>query len=274
MNIFATYEKDVIPEALKPFATEKDGKWVLNFDADSVGLATNHAAGENNAKLLREKQAVQTKYEALVTSSGQIATELNELRTRTAESNQVSKDELAILTAINKLKLEGTPTDIAQRVAKVSELEAKLDGFERDAENRRIAGIMGWKPNVLSDLRSHPEKGKDLEFEVETVIVDGKSVDKVYVKTKNASGEVEKSDLGKFAESNASWKDYLGVLKADSKQSGPSWLEQGATGGDVSNTGKSPLDEHIAAQNAKATGHRNPLMTPAPPPANTAAATT
>lgn len=268
-KIEATYEKDKLPEGLKDFAIEKDGKMVIDFD-DSVALATNTALATKNSQLLGEKKAVQDKYDALVASSAEISREVLELRNKVASGGQVTADELAIVQAVKGIE-NVTPDHIKKMVEEYPQLQAMVAQFGIDAENRTIAEVMGWKPNVFGDLRNHPEKSKGLKFEISDVTENGKTVKKVLVGHKDASGADVKTDLAEFVKSNSSWNEYLPSLQVETKSTGPTWVASSQAGGStVPDPATNPVMAHIQAKNEKAKQSGNALR-PAQPPTPTVA---
>lgn len=263
-DIQAKYEKDKLPETLKGYAVEKDGFMVVQFD-ESVQLATNPALATKNAELLSEKQKIQTKYDALVTSSATLAQTVTDLQAKIASGGQVSADELKILTAIKTLgDNAGTPADIKKALEEVPALRAQVAQFATNEENAKIAEVMGWKPQIFGDLRNLPS-GKDLKFELAKTEVDGKEKSVVYVVTKDANNVETKKDLNEFVKSNDSWKNFLPSLQLEQK-SGPTWLEQAPANGNPP-SGTSALDAHIAKRNqvAEQMNGVNPLIPQKPP---------
>ncbi len=271
MKIQAKYEKGKVPAGLEAFYTvEKDGFMCAEFE-DDVALATNPALAANNALILKEKKSALDKYEALVTSTGTISQELNELRAKVASGASITSAEVAILAALKGI--DGTPDEIKKKIEEHPALSAKVASFESDTQNRAIASVMGWKPEVFGDLLKNPDKAKDLQFSVEDATVDGKPVKTAFVTVKNAAGITEKKDLKAFVEATPEWNAYLPVLKAEAEVSkGPTWIAQSrTTSGDDTNV--SLLDKHIAERNSAATARANPLLPPPVTPAPAAPAT-
>ena len=253
------YEKAELPEALKPFAVEQDGMMVINFD-DSVALATNPALASNNAALKAEKTEIKKKYDDLVTSTGTISTELNELRTKVATGANISQAELAIVTALKGI--DGTPDEIKKMIEEYPTLKGTISQFAVEAENRKIAEAMGWKPNVFSDLRNHPEKSKDLKFEIVGVEKDGKPTNQVHVTFKDVSGIEKKVELSEFVKTNDSWSPFLPALQT-AENTGATWLPQSGAG-DQQQQPKSVVAEHIEKRNAEAKARGNAFSPPVP----------
>lgn len=259
----AKYEKDKVPATLAEYYTvEKDGFMFAEFD-DDVALLTNPALETKNKELLGEKKTVQTKYDDLVKSSADISREVIDLRATIASGGQVSSDELAIVKALKGVS--DTPADIKKKLEEYPKLESQLASLAIADENRQIASVMKWKPEVFGDLRKNPEKTKDMKFEMSDVTENGATVKKVFVSYKDASGVDKKDELSEFVKANDSWNAYLPSLAIADQQTTPQWVQQGVPGGTQDKT-VNPLDAHIQNRNAAAKAAGNALL-PAPPPA-------
>lgn len=259
MKLKAKYEKGQLPAGLAEFAVERDGFMFLEFE-DDVALLTNPALAAKNVEILDEKRKLQTNYDNLVTSSGDLARQVNELRTQIASGGQVSANELAIVTALKGI--DTTPDEIKKMIKEYPTLAGELQSLKSQAENEKIAKILKWKPEIFNDIRNHPDR-KDLEFKVESIVENGKSTDKVYVLSKDATGAVVKKEVSDFVKESPTWTGYLSALQAG-EELGQTWLEQAPAGGSPAG-GKSPLDEHIEKMNAAAISRGNALVKPPTP---------
>lgn len=263
------YEKGKVPAGLETFYTvEKDGFMFAEFE-DDVALATNPALALQNTKIIGEKRDLQTKYDNLVTSSGDLARQVNELTTQVASGGQVSADELAIVTALKGIK-DKTPAEIKKMVEEFPALQAQIDGFKTTQENSDIAKAMGWKPEVFSDLR--PVLAKDLTFELTDVTEGEKTVKKVFVAGKDANGTDFKKEFSEYAKANPTFTNHLPSLSASGESGGPDWVPQSEANGG-GNAGLNPLDAKIQNDNAAAKARGNPFnpappVVPAPPPSS------
>lgn len=267
-KIAEKYEKGKVPAGLETYYTvEKDGFMFAEFE-DGVGLLTNPALAAHNTKIIGEKRDLQTKYDNLVTSSGDLARQVNELTTQVASGGQVSADELAIVTALKGIK-EKTPAEIKKMIEEFPALKAQIDSFKMNQENDNIAKAMGWKPEVFSDLR--PVLAKDLTFEITDVTEGDKTVKKVFVAGKDANGTDFKKEFSEYAKAAPNFTNHLPSLSATGESGGPDWVPQSQAngGGDA---GLNPLDAKIKADNEAAKARGNPFnptpVTPAPPPSS------
>lgn len=267
-------DEAAIPAELKPF--KSDDNKVTIWAGDKVAEETNPGLAANRDAIKTEKDKFQTNYEKLVTSTGQISTELNDLRTKVATGASISQEELAIVTALKGI--DGTPDEIKKKITEHGVLQNKLAQLEAGQQNREIAEVMGWKPSVFSDLCNHPEKSKDLTFAIEeTKSADGKVERKAFVTSKDAKGVSIKTELSEFVEANSSWNEFLPALKAEPSQQPQAhnapWIPQRKAGGDPKET-KSAVDAFLESKNTTAKSRPNPLLTPpAPVPAPVGAGT-
>lgn len=237
---------------------------VVQFDED-VALATNPALAQKNTELKGEKLELQSKYNALVTSSGQLATRVNELEQSVASGQSLSQAELAIANALKGVKDLPPADDLKKMLKEYPQLKAQVEEAQQAQHDAKIAGTMGWKPEAFKFLRTHPELGKDLAYSVETVMVEEKPVEKVYVTHKDASGVQVKSELQTYAATN--WATFDNFLKAAPdavNNPKPSWLPQVPAEG-TSAPPTNFLDAHIAERNQAAAATGNALI-PAPTP--------
>lgn len=257
MKISSKYEKGQVPAGLEQFAVERDGFMWIGFE-DDVALVTNSALAAKNGELLAEKQKVQAKYDALVSSSGQLATQLTALQNDIASGNNITAAELAIVKALKGI--DTTSLDVKKVLADYPVVQQKLAALEGQAENGRIAKTMGWNPDVFNDLR--PIIAKDLKFEVATVTVDDKLKEVVHVEYKDPHGVTVKKELGAYARETPAWARYVPFLPATTEK-GQEWIAQTPASGETP-TGPSSLQQHIADRNRVANAAGNALVPPTP----------
>lgn len=137
-----------------------------------------------------------------------------------------------------------------------AELSTKLRRLELD----RIAGRAGYNPDVFADLDRMA--GGQLQYEVKNETVDGKQVEKVFVKD---GADSQAQPIADYAA--AKWANYLPALKpADSTQQNGGGSGAGLRfpaqhpGGGGTVTESDAVTKFIEAQQAKAAASKNPLL--------------
>lgn len=259
-----------IPAELKAFKTA-DTNDVKVWVGDKVAEETNPGLAANRDTILGEKTklegTLETEKKKWETTNNTLSQEVISLREKVATSSghTVTADEVAILTAIKPFG--GTADELKKKLETGTAALAENTTLKRKLHTQEIGQHLGWKPSVMEDLLSNPEKSKDVEFVVENVTENDKTTAKVFVKTKNAAGADEKLEVSKFLEANAGWRDYLPSLQIDSK-TGPTWLKQ-TKGTESPVKADDLLQNHIDQRNKANTASTNPLIpnktAPAPP---------
>lgn len=156
---------------------------------------------------------------------------LNETHDLRAKNRELRRDldkvraeqkDAVILTGDDKArweqlsKLEGDPKEIAARLTKGGEAEAKLAELTERERDREAAEAAGFKPSVLSDLRR--TRGLALEMRDVQVEENGKKVTRKLPHVRPASDEqAQWAPLTEYAEQHLA--DYLPALRADAGSS-------------------------------------------------------
>jgi hypothetical protein len=265
-------DENSIPAELKAFK-KADSNEVEVWAGDKVAEETNPGLAANRDTILSEKTKLEGNLETArkqwESTNDTLSREVIQLREKVATSsgNTVTADDVAILTAIKPFG--GTAEELKTKLESGTAALAENASLKRKIHTQEIGQLLGWKPSVLDDLLSNPEKSKDIEFVAEDVTENDKTVRKVFVNTKNAAGATEKVDVQKFLETNTGWRDYVPALQAEASKTGPTWLKQ-SKGSDTSATKTDDiLEKHINERNQKNAAGVNPLLPnkPAPAPA-------
>lgn len=263
-----------VPDALKPFSNGT--ATVTIWAGDNVAAETNPALEAKRAEILNEKKVIQDKYDDLVKTTGETSRQLSEAQVKLASGTSATPEDLALVSAVKKHLPTIKASDLDKKLEAIPTLESKIQSFEAKDTNAKLFKASGFKnENVFLDLLGNKDKNPNLaETVIENETVDGKVVEKVYVKVKDASGTLTKMLLTDYVKAQDGWKDYLPILNGDSQSNQFDWLPQDAAGGGdkTYDTGGVDLDAIIKKQNEAAMAKVNPLM-PAPattPQANAA----
>ena len=263
-----------VPDALKPFSNGT--ATVTVWAGDNVAAETNPALETKRTEILNEKKAIQDKYDELVKTTGETSRQLSEAQVKIASGTSATPEDLALVSAVKKHLPTIKASDLDKKLEAIPTLESKIQSFEAKDTNAKLFKASGFKnENVFLDLLGNKDKNPNLaEMVIENETVDGKVVEKVYAKVKDASGTLTKMPLTDYVKAQDGWKDYLPILNGDGQSNQHDWLPQEAAGGGdkTYDTGGVDLDAIIKKQNEAAMAKVNPLM-PAPattPQANAA----
>lgn len=265
-------DENSIPAELKAFKAP-NANTVTVWVGDNVAAETNPALEAKRTELLGEKKTLQDKYDSLVQSTAGLANEVNELRVKVADKsgNTVTPDELAIVSAVKQVMPAAKADDVKTVLTKYPTLVTDFDKLQSQEKNRKVFALTGFKNEVVfSDLMSNKDKNPNLvDLAVETETVDGKPVEKLYAKVKDAQGAISKQPFADYVKANTAFTDYLPALSTGPGNQSqttetPSWMPQTPSGGggngDDKTAGKTFLEQHIAKINEQNQAKPNALL--------------
>lgn len=261
---------DAIPAELKPFANDQHEveMWV----GDNVAGETNPALEAQKNQILAEKKTLKEKYDTAIKASGDLSTEVMELRQKVASGSQVSPDEVALIGAVKAVMPTVKPDELKKELEALPQLRGQVAEIQTKERNRKLFAASGFKnQTVFMDLIGNKDKNPNLvETVLETETVDNKPVEKAYAKVKQQDGTIAKQPLQDYVKANSAFTDYLPLLDAgapNQDQYQHQWPIQPPTGGNGSNpnpgtgnTGDDPLQAHINKMNEAAKAVPNPLL--------------
>lgn len=191
--------------------------WTELQEADSGG---NNGGGDSSDKAeaafkrLLEKHNNDAAHVAgkLFDENYQYREKIRQLERQVAETQgKLPADGTLVLSAEDSKRWQayqtlGEPDAVKQGLDERTKLQGDLAVKERESLLRSVADVTKWKPTVLSNLdRIAKAEGKELEFIVREVTVDGKPVKAAFVK----EGDKETPAID-YATS--AWADFLPAL--------------------------------------------------------------
>jgi hypothetical protein len=258
-----------IPPSLKAFKigdTNNVEVWVNTSD-DAVGAELNAPLAANRDKIKGEKDAIQTKYDNLLTSSSTTAKELQEATVKLASATGVSPEDLAIITAVKSVKADAKADDVKTMLTEYPQLKSTVEQTNLERENEKLFKASGFKSqSVFNTVANNANLNPNLEkLIVKPVQENGAAVEKVFAQLK-IDGVTSEQSLEDYVKSNPAWNDFLPALTAETDQTGGGWIPQSPSGtkqnggGGGGNTKAKTLDEIIAEQNKANASKPAPLM--------------
>lgn len=109
--------------------------------------------------------------------------------------------------------LEGIVKHVETAVAERETLKNESEQHKREGLYREVAEVQGWNYKALQGVMTHPELGKDIRLEVESVKEGEDTVKKVFVHGKE-NGVNTKTALADHASKN--WSLWMPALEAES----------------------------------------------------------
>lgn len=193
------YDKlEDVPEALRGEYKLVGGKYVPDLSDDHPVLA-------NNAKLLNEKQAAETKAATLESTNSSLKADLE-----SAKAHSLPRGHRAVpvadVEAMDKLKEHGSATEIVAKLTEHSTLKQEAETRAKQDNLRAVAKELGY-----SNVEAFVRLPNLPDFEIR----DANGKKSVVAKVKDAAGTVTEKPAQEFLEGSEDFKPFLSALKAE-----------------------------------------------------------
>lgn len=188
LKIYNTLEE--VPEALREHYVKSDGRYIPQ-------LSDDHPVLVHNKTLLGEKATATARVKEL------------EADVATASEKSIPRGHVAVAKAdadlLSKYKEQGTPDEVAAKVAEHGTMKADLDKRQRDDSLRQASKALGFNEEAFIRLPNLPEF-------VSKPAKDGKTVE-WFAQVKDDKGVVTERPAKEFIESSADIAPFLPSLK-------------------------------------------------------------
>lgn len=205
--------KEAIPSALQPFANDQFE--VSVWFGDKVAEETNPALEKNRNDILNEKNILEDKYKALISTSGQdtvkTANKIAELETKLRESKTLAPEDEKILTAVKSVQgVTVTEEYLKEALTGFNSVKTELDTIKKTNEISEFFKATGFQnekafQKAINDSDANPNLEK---YYTKTEKVDGNDVVVAYAQVKGENGQTSEVRFDEYVKNNPEWANY------------------------------------------------------------------